>query len=551
MKIAVVGAGVSGLVAAHLLAPEHDVTVFEAAPTPAAIRTRCGSTRRTRRTGSTPASSSSTTATTRASSGCSDRSASARQPSNMSFAVTDTRGDFEYASTSPNGLFAKRAHLATPWFHRMLADLVRFQREARKLLSSDATTPRSATSSTSTSYSRAFVDRLIVPQAAAVWSADPRQMWSFPARFLIEFFDNHGMLGLTRPPEVADGPGRLAPLRRGAHRAVAGAAAARHAGPTPSRRHDDHVEVTSTGEPERFDHVVLATHSDQALKLLADPTDREHELLGAIPYQANEAVLHTDKRLLPRRRRAWASWNYHLLDEPTGKPTVTYHMNRLQSLRAEREFCVTLNHSRRDRPRQGHPHDPVRAPRLHRGGPGRPGTATTRSAARTARTTAARTGAGASMRTASKSGERVPAWRHRCDRERDLRGRRSATAASRCGITRSATGSRWPTSTSTSCPTLLDGRLTRSAPRPRALPPQRLPRRSRGRRSTTRSARSSHERLGHTPQGPIRLLTHLRTLGHCFNPVSFYYCFAPDGETLEAIVAEVTNTPWGERHAYV
>ncbi len=101
--------------------------------------------------------------------------------------------------------------------------------------------------------------------------------------------------------------------------------------------------MTSRGESERFDEVVIATHADQALGMLADASDREHELLGAFPYQANEAVLHTDRSLLPRRRRAWASWNYHLLDEPSSLPTVTYHMNRLQSLRADREFCVTLN----------------------------------------------------------------------------------------------------------------------------------------------------------------------------------------------------------------
>jgi hypothetical protein len=97
------------------------------------------------------------------------------------------------------------------------------------------------------------------------------------------------------------------------------------------------------GDAERFDEVVLATHSDQALALLADANDREHEVLGSIPYQPNEAVLHTDVRMLPRRRRAWASWNYHLMDTPPSETTVTYHMNRLQSLKAEREFCVTLN----------------------------------------------------------------------------------------------------------------------------------------------------------------------------------------------------------------
>jgi predicted NAD/FAD-binding protein len=110
-------------------------------------------------------------------------------------------------------------------------------------------------------------------------------------------------------------------------------------------RDDDGVTVTPRGgAPERFDHVVLATHADQSLALLgADATRAERELLGAFPYAPNEAVLHTDERLLPRRRRAWASWNYHLLSTPTGKPAVTYHMNRLQSLRSERQWCVTLN----------------------------------------------------------------------------------------------------------------------------------------------------------------------------------------------------------------
>jgi predicted NAD/FAD-binding protein len=116
---------------------------------------------------------------------------------------------------------------------------------------------------------------------------------------------------------------------------------------TPVRaihRYDDHVTVTPVGgEPERFDEVIVAAHADQALRMLGDASDREHEILRAIPYQPNEAVLHTDARLLPRRRRAWASWNYHLLEHPVGATTVTYHMNRLQSLTADREFCVTLN----------------------------------------------------------------------------------------------------------------------------------------------------------------------------------------------------------------
>jgi predicted NAD/FAD-binding protein len=343
MRIAVVGAGVSGLVAAHLLAPEHEVEVFEA-------QAYAGGHTNTVRV-DTPHE------THFVDTGFivfNDRNyprferllgrlGVAGQPSDMSFAVSDTRGDFEYASTSPNGLFAKRAHLATPWFHRMLADLVRFQREARALLASGGEGPSLGHFLEEHRYSPAFVERLIVPQAAAVWSADPRQMWSFPARFLIEFFDNHGMLGLRDRPKWRT-------IAGGSHRYVQALVEQWRArlwlsSPIEAvARFDDHVEVTPRGRPaERFDHVIMATHSDQALKLLADPSDREHALLGAIPYQPNEAMLHTDARMFPRRRRAWASWNYHLLDEPTGKPTVTYHMNRLQSLRAEREFCVTLN----------------------------------------------------------------------------------------------------------------------------------------------------------------------------------------------------------------
>jgi predicted NAD/FAD-binding protein len=344
MKIAIVGAGVSGLVAAHLLAPQNEVTVFEA------NRYAGGHTNTVRvdtpnethwvDTGFIVFNDRNYPRFER----LLDRLSIKGQPSNMSFAVTDEQGDFEYSSTSPNGLFAKRAHLATPWFHRMVADLVRFNRDGRRLLNS-ATNPSLGRFLDEHRYSRAFVERLIVPQAAAVWSADPRQMWSFPARFLVEFFENHGMLGFTNRPKwrtVAGGSHRyvealIAPLTNRLHLATP---------VTQITRHQDHVEITPRGqETQRFDHVVIATHSDQALKLLADPTDTENELLRTIPYQANEAVLHTDHTLLPRRRRAWASWNYHLLDEPSGLPTVTYHMNRLQTLQAEREFCVTLNRS--------------------------------------------------------------------------------------------------------------------------------------------------------------------------------------------------------------
>ena len=348
MRIAVVGAGVSGLVAAHLLSRGHEVDVFEANGYAGGhtntVRVDTAEETHWVDTGFIVFNDRNYPTFQR----LLERLGVAGQRSNMSFSVFDERGDFEYASTSPNGLFANRRHLAAPAFHRMIADLVRFQREARELLQRHAPGdgPSLGDWLEQRRYSRPFIDKLIVPQAAAVWSADPKQMWTFPARFLAEFFHNHGMLGLRDRP-------RWHTVAGGSHRYVQAILAqweARLHLDTPVtevRRHPDHVLVTPRGaEPQRYDEVVLATHSDQALRLLADADDREHELLRAIPYQPNEAVLHTDTRMLPRRRRAWASWNYHLLDEPAPTSTVTYHMNRLQSLRSDHQFCVTLNMTR-------------------------------------------------------------------------------------------------------------------------------------------------------------------------------------------------------------
>jgi predicted NAD/FAD-binding protein len=341
-RIAIVGAGVSGLVAAHILHPRHEVTVFEA-------NAYAGGHTNTIRVDTSTSTHNVDTGFIVFNDRIYPRFESllrdlgvATQPSTMSFGVSDERGDFEYSAASPNALFAKRAHVLSPAFHRMLADVVRFQREARALLTGDDD-PSLGAWLDAMRFSAEFVERVIVPQASAVWPADPAQMWTFPARFLAAFFDNHGMLRLRGRPRwqtIAGGSARyvealVAPWRE------------RLRLRTPVRavhRHDDHVTVTPAGgEPERFDHVVMALHADQALTVLADATDREHAVLGAFPYQANEAALHTDTRLLPRRRRACASWNCHLQPAPSGRPTVTYHLNRLQSLRCDQHFCVTLN----------------------------------------------------------------------------------------------------------------------------------------------------------------------------------------------------------------
>ncbi len=343
MRIAIVGAGISGLLAAHLLHHDHEITVFEAAD-------YAGGHTNTVRV-DTP------NETHHVDTGFivfNDRNypnferllgriGVAWQPSSMTFSVSDGVGDFEYGGGSPNGLFAKRSHLVTPWFYRMVADLARFNRIARALLEKEEDDPSLGEWLERHRFSRAFIERLIVPQVSAVWSADPRQRWRFPARFLVEFFDNHGMLSFRGRPRwrtIRGGSARyVEPLTRPFADRV------RLSTPVQSvTRHADHVTVKSQGrERERFDHVVLALHSDQALSVLADASEAERDILSAIPYQRNEAVLHTDVRMLPRRRRAWASWNYHLLPEPSGRSTVTYHMNTLQALRAEQELCVTLN----------------------------------------------------------------------------------------------------------------------------------------------------------------------------------------------------------------
>jgi uncharacterized protein len=343
MKIAIVGAGVSGLVAAHLLhAEHHDVHVLEAAG-------YAGGHTNTVRVDAADA-------THHVDTGFivfNDRNYPRferllrdldvpSQVSDMSFGVSDDDGRFEYNGASANGLYATRRHLVSPAFHRMVNEYVRFNREAQRLLRSDED-PALGDWLRERRFSEAFIEKLIVPQAAAVWSADPAQAQTLPARFMLEFFDNHGMLGFRDRPSWRTVVG-------GSHRYVRALIApfadqVRLRSPVSSvARFEDHVEVAVAGHaPEEFDAVVLACHADQALAMLADVTPLERELLGAFPYQPNQAVLHTDARILPRRRRAWASWNYHLGDAEAGAPTVTYHMNRLQSLRAEHDYCVTLN----------------------------------------------------------------------------------------------------------------------------------------------------------------------------------------------------------------
>jgi len=342
MRIAIVGTGVSGLVAAHKLHREHEIVVYEAAA-------RLGGHSNTVRV----EDGAGTLAIDTGFIVFNDRNyphfeallaelGVASQRSHMGFSVADGRGRFEYSGT-PWGLFARPAHLVSPSFLGMLRDWRRFNREARELIGMNGTAPSLGHWLEQKGFSRHFIERLIVPQAAAVWSADPEQMWSFPASFMAEFFDNHGMYSLRDRPQWRTVSGGSASYVE----AIAAPWRDRVRLAAPVRRIErlpDGVRIEAEGcESERFDQVVIATHSDQALALLADPSAAEREILGAIPYQRNEAVLHTDTAMMPRRRAAWASWNFHLAERPAAGSTVTYWMNNLQRLRAERQYLLTLN----------------------------------------------------------------------------------------------------------------------------------------------------------------------------------------------------------------
>ena len=241
-----------------------------------------------------------------------------------------------------NSVFAQRKNLLRPSFYRMLTDALRFRREASELIETDDYSITLQAYLDQKRYSAAFIDNFIIPMGGAIWSADPAQFREFPARYLVEFFNNHGVLNIRDQPlwlTIKGGSRQyIQPLTQPFSDQI------RLNTPVSSiKRFEDHVSVTAQGETESFDQVVLAVHSDQALKMLSDPTDRERDILSVIPYQENLAVLHRDASLMPPKKIVWASWNYHIPKDEKGRVALTYYMNRLQTLHAPEEFCVTLN----------------------------------------------------------------------------------------------------------------------------------------------------------------------------------------------------------------
>ncbi|MNU75314.1 protoporphyrinogen oxidase [compost metagenome] len=344
MRIAIIGSGISGLTCAYLLNRQHDVTVFEASDWIGGhshtVDVEVKGERFAIDTGFIVFNDWTYPNFIR----LLDKLGVASQPTEMSFSVQDPHTGTEYNGNNLNSLFAQRRNLMSPGFWGMLRDILRFNREALR----DLDEQRIAADTTLGAYLRQnrygqrFIEHYIVPMGSAIWSMTLGDMQRFPLRFFVRFCKNHGLLSVTHRPQwrVVSGGSRsyVAPLSAGfverirlncpvyrIERDVAG------------------VIVFSAAGNERFDSVVFACHSDQALHLLAAPTQAEREILGALRYAENDVVLHTDTRLLPNRRLAWASWNYRLGGSTRQPAAVTYNMNILQGLQSDTTFCVSLN----------------------------------------------------------------------------------------------------------------------------------------------------------------------------------------------------------------
>jgi len=347
-KIAIIGGGVSGLVAAYILHEQHEVTLFEK-------EDRLGGHTCTEEVESHGRSYAVDTGfivyNERNYPGFTRllaKLAVQSRPTEMSFSVRCPRTGLEYCGHTLNPLYAQRRNLWNASFQRMVFDLLRFNRRVRGLARSGAPGRSLGSFLKEEGFSRRLAEWYVLPMGAALWSASRDRMLDFPLGLFARFLDNHGMLDLWGRPQWRTVIGGSTTYVRRLE-AILGDRL-RPASPVASiRRSRNRVEVVLEGSAlgggasQRFDQVILALHSDQALRLLADPSPQEQEILGALPYQENEVLLHTDASVLPRTRRAWASWNYLLAEDPAVPATVTYNMNILQGIEAPETFCVTLN----------------------------------------------------------------------------------------------------------------------------------------------------------------------------------------------------------------
>lgn len=343
MKIAVIGTGISGMTVAALLHPEHDLTVFEAEDYVGGhshtVDLALGGKTYAVDTGFIVFNELNYPHFVK----LMKKLGVSWQKSSMSFSVKCLKTGLEYCPSTLSTFFVQRRNLLKPWFWKMILEIFRFRRESETLLRETGFELTLGEHLTRGHYSRAFREYVIIPMGAAIWSADPDKFRAIPARFFAQFFKNHGFLNVKNQPQwltIQGGSRRYVEVLTRPFREKI-----RLKTPVVQiHRHADRVDILPRGGvSERFDRVVIATHSDQALALLGDPSEEEAKILAALPYQENLTLLHTDESVLPRNSLARASWNYHIPRDPQDRVFLTYSMNRLQSIPAPVEICVTLN----------------------------------------------------------------------------------------------------------------------------------------------------------------------------------------------------------------
>jgi predicted NAD/FAD-binding protein len=343
MKIAIIGSGISGLVCGHLLHRDFDLSIFEANDY---VGGHTHTIDVTRAHGSYAVDTGFIVFNrTTYPNFCKliEQLGVDSQPTSMNFSVRCEATRMEYGSASIATLFAQKKNILSPSYWRMVLEIFKLRRHLVTYINSVEPDMTMGEFLASRSYSQRFIDHFVVPLGASLWSAEPGKILEFPARTFGRFFENHGFLQATNPIQwrVITGGSRqyvkklIAPFAQKIYTSTP---------VTRVHRFEDFVELEfANRDKTRFDQVIFATHSDQALNILAHPTQDERTILGAVPYQANDTILHTDHMVLPLNRRAWSSWNYAIIKDQPDRAAVTYNMNMLQSIEADDTFCVSLN----------------------------------------------------------------------------------------------------------------------------------------------------------------------------------------------------------------
>lgn len=351
MKIAIIGSGISGLTAAHTLAPKHDVTLFEAAD-------RLGGHTATMDVALDDKHFAIDTGfivfndwTYPEFIKLMDSLGVESQPTQMSFSVSDADSGIEYAGSNLNSLFGQRRNLLSPRFLTMVKDILRFNKEAEQHLAENPACVDMTLGQylAHYKYAEVFRDLYLIPMGAAIWSSSTDMMMNFPLQFFVRFFRNHGLLNIKNRPQwrVIKGGSRsyIAPLTENFKDNIESGNPVLQVTRVQGGNGKRCVRLVSKKFTADYDQVIFACHSNQALKILGDVSVNERTILSAIPYTKNEVVLHTDASLLPQQRRCWSSWNVALAGNTIERPRLTYNMNILQGIESDATFCVTLNQS--------------------------------------------------------------------------------------------------------------------------------------------------------------------------------------------------------------